>query len=648
MYGWQGAILVIDLTNGKITKKPLDPQVAEQFLGGRGLNSKTLFDLIKPGIDPLGPENVLCLANGPLAATPLGLTSRLEVSTLSPYSGILGDGNAGGGFAAALKRAGYDQIIILGRAPEPTYLWIDDDQVELVNAAHLWGGSTWETTDRLRETHGQGISVAAIGQGGENLVRFASTIVDKYASAARGSGAVFGSKNLKAIAVRGTRRVTLADPKTYAALAAEERHLLRNDPIQKEVSSVYGSLIGTVQWQPGVRNYTRYLKATETPTQLRPENWKRFEIRRTGCQSCFIRCKNVFEIPTGERRGERGEGLEYEAIFCMGLNCGIEDPIAIMEMANLGDAYGMCVVALGNTLAFLKDCFRRGIITTQDTGGLQLDWENAAHQIELVHRTALREGFGNVVAEGLFNTARLLGPEAMAYCYHVKGLSRGPHPAGFYSLAHATSTRGADHLRGRTWSLFENEPQILEYLEQAGAVPTGLLQNPPLALKIAETACTLADALGRCKGAVNSWNCAVPLVSKYHLWNGYAKLLTAATGVEFTSEKLVAAADRIYAVERAFNVQQGITRRDDGLPQKPEIKSTPEGQKERELHEELLTAYYRLRDYDLHTGLPTREGLERLGLGYVAAALEANPPVQPWQGPTLWPLADYPHGGRRA
>jgi aldehyde:ferredoxin oxidoreductase len=165
---------------------------------------------------------------------------------------------------------------------------------------------------------------------------------------------------------------------------------------------------------------------------------------------------------------------------------------------------------------------------------------------------------------------------------------------------------------------------------------------------IAETACTLADALGRCKGAVNSWNCAVPLLGKYPLWDGYAKLLTAATGVEFTSRKLEEAADRIYAIERAFNVQQGITRRDDGIPQKPEIKHTPEGQKERELHEKLLTAYYRLRDYDLQTGIPTRKGLERLGLEYMAAALEANPPVQPWQGPPLWLLASYPHDGRRA
>jgi aldehyde:ferredoxin oxidoreductase len=332
----------------------------------------------------------------------------------------------------------------------------------------------------------------------------------------------------------------------------------------------------------------------------------------------------------------------------MGMNCGIDDPVAIMEMGNLGDAYGMDVVSLGNTLAFVKECFERGLITAADTDGLDLQWGNAAAQMELIHRTALRQGFGSVVAEGLFNTARLLGPEAMAYCYHVKGLSRGPHPAGFYALAHATSTRGADHLRGRTWSLFENEPHILKRLEEAGAVPAGLLQNPALALILGETACTLADSLGRCKGAVNSWNCAVPLLGEYPVWEGYARLLTAATGVPFTASRLEEAAHRIYAVERAFNARQGITRQDDGLPQKPEIKNSPAGQKDREIHEELLTAYYRLRDYGQETGIPTRAGLERLGLGYVADALEAHPPAGPWQGPPLWPLKSYPQGGRRA
>lgn len=207
MDGWRGTILRVDLTAKEVMKLPLDQSDARHFIGGRGLNSKTLFNEVSAGIDPLGPKNVLCLAPGPLTGTLLELTSRLEVSTLSPYSGILGDGNAGGSFATFLKWAGYDQIVISGRANSPAYLWIDDGNLELRDATDLWGKTTWDTTDMLHKRHGKNISVAGIGQAGENLVRFSSTIVDKYASAARGSGAVWGSKNLKAIAVRGTGRV---------------------------------------------------------------------------------------------------------------------------------------------------------------------------------------------------------------------------------------------------------------------------------------------------------------------------------------------------------------------------------------------------------------------------------------------------------
>jgi len=225
MYGWMGTILRVDLTGDKIIKQPLDKSVVKDVIGGRGINSLTLFKEVKPGIDPLGPGNVICFSSGPLTGTPLSLTSRIEVSTLSPLSGILGDGNAGGEFPTFLRRAGYDQIVITGRASKPKYLWIDDGNVELRDASHLWGKTTWQTTDILKKTHGRDVRVACIGQAGENLVRFASTMFDRYASAARGSGAVMGSKNLKAIAVRGSGGVKLALPKEFRKLAWEYTEL---------------------------------------------------------------------------------------------------------------------------------------------------------------------------------------------------------------------------------------------------------------------------------------------------------------------------------------------------------------------------------------------------------------------------------------
>ncbi|MCX9075888.1 MAG: aldehyde ferredoxin oxidoreductase family protein, partial [Candidatus Methanoperedens sp.] len=559
MYGWKGTVLRVDLLRNEVTEQPLDESVAKNFIGGRGLNSKTLFDEVKPGTDPLSPENVLCFAPGPLTGTPLGLTSRLEVSTLSPYSGILGDGNAGGSFATFLKWAGYDQIVITGRAGSPKYLWIDNGNVELRDAHDLWGKTTWETDDILHRRHGERISVACIGQAGEHLVRFASTMVDKYASAARGSGAVWGSKNLKSIAVRGTGRVKLARPEEFRQLAREDREFFSKDRLQREVIAVYGTHIGMMYWHPGYRYFQKYLAADEIPDDLAPEAWKKYEIGRTGCFGCPVRCRDVYRIPNGRRSGEVGSALEFECIDCLGTNCGIQDPVAIMEMENLADMYGMCVIGLGNTIAFAKELYSRGVISREDTGGLSLEWDDADSQVELIHRIALREGFGDLVAEGLYSLAKITGKGAMDYCYHVKGLSRGTHKPGLFALAHATSTRGADHLRGRSWAYGENDADLFRMLVKIRMLPPQMSKNPVEGLTISERATTLTDSIGRCKGAVNSWVCAVPLVWKYPMWDGLAKLLSAATGIEFDEAKLVEAADRIYTLERAFNIRQGIT-----------------------------------------------------------------------------------------
>ncbi len=528
MYGWQGTILRVDLSEKKITKEPLDKKTAENFLGGRGINSKTLFDEIPLNMDPLGPDNLLCFAPGSLTATTLGLSGRLQVSTISPYSGILGDGNAGGSFANIMKKAGYDQLIIKGKSENSVYILIDDDNVEIKDGAAITGKSTWDTTDILKEKYGEKTSVACIGQAGENLVRSASTIIDKYASAARGSGAVWGSKNLKAIVVKGTKKIELFNRKEFMALSKEDKKYLHEDKVQKEVASVYGSHYGMMNWFPGYRNFEKELSGEEVPEALRPEAWKKYEVDRIGCQSCHIKCKNVYKIPDGSRKGELGEGLEYECIYCLGTNCGIEDPTAILEMENLSDAYGIDVIAIGNTIAFAKDLYNRGIINEEDTEGLKLDWENSEAQIELIHKTVFREGFGNIIAEGLYPMAKIIGKDAMDYCYHVKGLSRGPHPSGLFSLSHAVSSRGADHLRGRSWASGENSTEnILKELVDKDFIS----EDPVKSITVGEKVTTIADTIGRCKGAVNTWTCAVPLVWQSPLWDGLAKIITAATGI---------------------------------------------------------------------------------------------------------------------
>jgi len=642
--GWCGTILDIDLSTGSIVKRKLDREDALFFLGGRGLNSKTLLDRVPPGTDPLGPGNILCIAPGVLTATSLGLSSRLQVSTLSPYSGILGDGNAGGAFAYVMKRAGYDQIIVSGQADSPQYLWIDDDKVSLLPADDLWGTSVWATTDHLTHLHGKNTSVACIGQAGENLVRLASTMVDKYASAARGSGAVWGSKLLKAIVVHGSNKVNLHDRKRFLSLSSADRKYLSNDTVQQEISAVYGSHYGMTNWFPGFRNFESELPGDAVPEALRPEAWKKYEVGRSGCQSCHIKCKNIYEIPEGRRKGERGEALEYEAIYCLGTNCGIEDPVAILEMENLADIYGIDIIALGNTIALAKDLYNRGIITDVETGGLDLTWENADAQVELIHKTVFREGFGNYIAEGLYSLAKLIGRDAMDYCYHVKGLSRGPHPPGIFALAHAVSSRGADHLRGRSWSVGDNSPEeILTAL-----VDRQILSNDPVnSITAGQRATVIADTIGRCKGAVNSWACAIPLIWKSDLWDGLAELLVAATGVKFKGQDIADIADRIHAVERAFNIRQGITIEHDNLPQKPEVKKSPEGKKQREEHFLMLRTFYKENGYGPDTGVPLPETLQRLGIPEIGLRIADDSPYPLWDGPPLWDLESYPKGGTR-
>ena len=646
MHGWAGSVLRVDLGNGKIDRQPLDPGIAKDFIGGRGLNSLILFNEIKPHIDPLGPENIYILGAGPLSGTPLGMTSRVEVSTLSPYSGILGDGNAGGSMAFMMKRAGLDQIVITGVAESPCYLLVEDDRVELHDAKDLWGLSVWQTTDQLRNKHSKGVSVACIGQAGENLVRVATTMVDKYASAARGSGAVLGSKKLKAIVVKGSGRVTLANPEKFKELATEDREFFHKSDFQREVIGQYGTHIGMMMWEPGFRNYGKFWEGEDVPNRLRPESWKKYSLGRHGCHGCHVRCKDYYRIPSGNRAGETGKAMEYECIFCLGTNCGITDPVAIMEMENICDAYGMDVLALGNTIAMLKELYNRGLLEEELTDGLDLSWENHTDQIELLHRTALRQGLGNLVAEGMYTLAKQLGGQAMDYCYHVKGLSRGPYPSGVFSLAHATSTRGADHLRGRSWAFIQPDPDMFPILKEKGLLLKNVDEDPAPAVIVGERMTTLTDCIGRCKGAVNNWISAMPMVWKKPIFEGLAELLTAATGEEYTTKTLEQAADRVYTLEHAFNIRQGISRKDDRMPQKPEIRDSEEGRADLRKHEKYLSRYYELRGYD-QLGRPTPKRIKELKLEFVTQAMTEDPPQKEWDGPVRWQLGNYPSGGSR-
>jgi len=646
LYGWGGKVIYIDLTREKVVVQPLSETEAKMYLGGRGLNSYRLFKMVKPGIDPLSPDNVLCIANGVLAGTVLSMTSRTEISSLSPLTGILGDGNAGGEFSAILKHAGYDQIVITGRASKPKYIWIEDDTVEIRDASDLWGLKVGELVDTLRDIHGDDISVAGIGPAGEHLVRFATTMIDKYHSGARGTGAVWGSKNLKAIAVRGTKGVEIADPETFYKLAKEDEEWFKKNEFVQKIYKVIGTHYGLLAWYPGWRYYEKYLGPEDLPEGIRPPDFAKYEVGRTQCYSCPIACKDVYKLP---RWNEYGVASEFESIFALGANNAVTDTEAVLKMEHMADEYGMDVITLGDTLALAKFLYEKGIITDTDTGGIPLKWGDAETQIKLIEMIAYREGFGNKLAEGYRNFAKIIGPEALKYCYDVKGLSRGWYHVdflnGIFTLAHATSTRGADHLRGRSWAYWENDinmdPELVKKLLEGGL--PDYRKDPVGALIVSENACTLADSIGRCKGSINTWPQAVPLVWKYPLFKGLAKLLTAATGYEFTEEKLVEIADRIYLIEMSFNVRQGIKKKHYAVPFPPEIINTPKIQAEIKRHWEMVDEYLKRRGCDVETAVPKRETLRKLGIEWVADEIE-NKEFPEWNGPPLWSLDKYPRG----
>lgn len=556
-------------------------------------------------------------------------------------------------FGFHLKRCGIDQIVIHGKAPRPQYLLITSTGAELRDASEIWGKSIWVATDKLKEVHGAG-SVMGIGQAGENLARASSTMVDKYASAAKGSGAVWGSKLLKAVFAFGKTEVPLCDKATFDSLAAEDVNFFLTNPKYKETISKYGTHIGMAHWKPGHRYYSEYWTEDQVPLNLQPDSWKQYETGRHGCLGCPVKCKNAYAMPKGHRRaGEKGAALEYEGIMCLGTNCGIKDPVTILEMENLSDAYGMDVIALGNDIALAKDLYNKGFINDTVTGGLSLEWENAENQVELIHRIALRQGFGNVLAEGYYSFAKLMGEEALRRCYHVKGVSRGPHEAGMWALSHAISTRGADHLRGRSWAYMENDPEDLlpRLLLKPDEFPAEFKTDSVVALTISERATTLTDCIGRCKGAVNSWTAAVPLCWKEPLYGGLVKLLVAATGIadHWSGPVLNELADRVYFIERLINIKQGCSRKHDSFPQLPEVAATEEGARQREQFQQLLAHYYEIHGYDVETGVPTMATARKLGVEQeLQSVLDNMTRIREWDGPALWPLDAYPHAGDRS
>ncbi|MGI9950773.1 aldehyde ferredoxin oxidoreductase family protein [Moorellaceae bacterium AZ2] len=623
-------ILHVDLSEGRTWTEPISKELEAAFLGSRGINAKLLWDLVKPGIDPLGPENVLIFGAGKLSGTGAPSSGRTTITCKSPATGLYLKANSGGHWGTELRYAGYDHVVVHGAAARPVYIYIEDGRVEIRSAAHLWGKDVRETTRILREELGEEIEVACIGQAGENLVRMAGVMCSIYNTAARGgAGAVMGSKKLKAIAVKGSGEIALKDPATYWKVVQEcVKGLLADSGASGlHAYGTSGSVLPLNELRGfAVDNWRRgsHPNLEKISGQILAE---RYLKRKVGCNSCILGCHRYTELDHGRYAGCYSGGPELETLGSLGCGCGVYEWEYILKGNELCNIYGMDTISVGNVIAWAMECYERGILTKKDTGGLELTWGNGEAVVEMVRQIAFREGLGNLLAEGVRRAARQVGQDSWKWAIEVKGLEQSrvdTRKAMAYALAFAVNPRGADHLHTETFAEFGLSPEARAIIKDI----TGdeKYANPYLTEKRAEIVrwhedCyAVTDCLGFCAFTTTALFGVTP--------DRMARLFAAATGLEMSEEEIMKAGRRIVTIEKAFNVREGATRQDDTAPWRllnEPAPDLPEGATvlSQEKLDEMLDAYYTLHNWDPKTSWPKRETLVELGLDEVARELEA-------------------------
>jgi len=614
LFGYAGRILRIDLSTGKTKVSPLSTEYAKKYIGGIGLGMRLLIENSKPGTDPFSPENPLILATGPFSGTmaPTGGNGHAFVSK-SPLTNGVGEAKSHGFFGTELKRAGYDAVIFENKAEKPVYVWIDDDSVQLMDAKHLWGKSPKETEDAIKEDLGDYyIRVASIGLAGEKLARVAAIMNDTTRAAGRtGMGAVMGSKNLKAVAVRGTKDVSVAKPEEFLEFVkmmhermkgpATVKYRTLGTPLNVLVHNSLGAL--------PTRNFTNAV--FEGAEKVSGEYLNEYFVARiNGCSSCAMRCEHIAVVSEGPYKGTTTR-VEYEPLWAFGPHCGVDRMDAIIKAMDLCNYYGLDSLSTGNIVGFAMDCYEHGILTKEDTDGLELEFGNAEAMVELVHKIGKREGIGDILAEGVKRAAEKIGKGAEKLANHIKGLEmtgydiRGLKTA---ALGYAVSFRGADHNRHGAYGL-----------DLKGTVDRFKAEKGRAKLVIdLENLYTIIDSLIVCKFSRGTY---------YEGFKDLAKYYTLVTGIEMTPEELERTGERINNLGRLFNIREGFTRKDDHLP--PKIMSTPipddtvsKGsyitQEELDL---MLDDYYATRGWTKE-GVPTLKKLKELELEDLAYIVE--------------------------
>jgi len=622
-FGYAGKILRVNLSTGDISVEERDERFCRRYLGSTGLIAYTLLKEVPPRIDPFDPQNKLIFALGPVAGAPLAGAGRNSVGAKSPLTFGFGKAEVGGHWGAEFRRTGYDGLIVEGRAKRPVYLWITDERVEIRDAAHLWGQPTKETQERIRQELGdERIRVAGIGPGGERRVRFACIINDlKDAAGRTGMGAVMGSKNLKAVAVRGRKAPQLADGEKVRSIArwlADNYQTLAANLHQFGTGS--GMDAGRLSGNLPTRNFRDgdFVEVVEISADTLKE---RIGVGMDGCYACPIRCKKVVQVTEPYVADPAYGGPEYETLASLGSNCGIHDLKAIAYANALCQANSLDTISTGATVAFAMECFENGLLTLEDTDGIELRFGNAEAMVAIVEKIARREGIGDLLAEGSRIAAQRIGRGAERYAIQVKGVEMGMHEPRLkqgLGLTYAISPHGADHGAGIHDTGYSQEGPELEKAHMLGLLePMPLNDLGPAKVRAAmyfQIWRNALDAIGLCLFLPYDYRQAVEIVR-------------AVTGWNTSLWELMKAGERIAALARVYNLREGLTAADDRLPERFFTPPTAGPLHEDRVAidpqalEEAKRLYYQMMGWDAETGVPHRWKLEELEIGWVAEHL---------------------------
>lgn len=621
--GYAGQILYVNLSDGSMVKKPLEREFVLKYIGGRGFSSRILWEELGPHLDPFSPENVLILAAGPLSGTPAPSASRLIIAAKSPMTGGIGDASSGGYFAPELKYAGFDAIVFKGRSPEPVYLWVEDGKAELRSAKRLWGRKIHETSELLKEEIGdEDIHICAIGPGGENRVRYACVVTDEEGVNGRtGVGAVMGSKNLKAVAVRGSLDVRIADPRRFRKGIDAYRETLTGEVWTEVLRRLGTPNLVEHRQRLGIWGAKNFQRATiDEWRNISGEAFReKFLVKVMGCMGCVVRCRRYSAIKEGPFAPIYTKGPEYDTINPLGAKPYITDPAVILRAHHLCDEYGIDEQSAGSSIAMAMELYERGILKKDQVDGVELVFGNGEALLHFIEKIPYRQGFGDLLAEG----TKIMGERLKVpyYAIHVKGLevdASDPRSLPTRALTYAVATRGSCHLRGFPYiDEFIKPEEAQAFFGMAAVSDLKALEGKGKMVAWSENWITVANLLGLC---VFAWyrSRSFPMLIKRGLEIAN-ELYIAATGLPMTGQGLYECGERVYNVEKLFNLREGFGRESDYPPDRFFKEEMPDGpgkgsKLRREDYDLLLDEYYEARGWDRKTGVPTPEKLESLGL----------------------------------